>query len=103
MQSSSSRENADGQRGREGIFYARTLSGVELPIIDVTHPAFAVSLSPDEQRTRVDAFLRESQPLDKLPPFLRRPLLRFSLRGSLLGRASNFCVTRCANSRRSGG
>lgn len=86
MQSSSSRKNADGQRRREGIFYARTVSGVELPIIDVTHPAFAVTLSADEQRTRIDAFMRESQPLDKLPPLLRRLLLRFVLRGSLFAR-----------------
>lgn len=89
MQPSSSRANAQGheQGERAGIFYARAPSGVELPIIDVTHPAFAVSLSADEQRTRVDAFMRESQPFHKLPPLLRRPLLRFLLRGSLLARA----------------
>ena len=73
--------------GHTGVFYALSVDGVELPIIDVTHPAFAVSLSAEEQRARVEKFLRESQPFDKVPPFLRRPLLRFLLRGSLLGRA----------------
>ena len=87
MQPSSLRANAQGQREHAGIFYARAPSGVELPIIDVTHPAFAVALSADEQRTRIDAFMRESQPFDKLPPLLRRPLLRFLLRRSLLARA----------------
>jgi hypothetical protein len=87
MQPSSSRDNAPGRGERAGILYARAPNGVELPIIDVTQPAFAVSLSADEQRARIDAFMREAQPLDKLPPLLRRPLLRFLLRGSLLARA----------------
>lgn len=90
MHESSSRPiRSSGSKRREGVFYARTSDGSELPIIDVTHPAFAVSLSDDEQRKRIDAFLRESQPFDRLPPFVRRPLIRFLLRGSLLARAMN--------------
>ena len=71
---------------REGVYYALTDEGLELPVIDVGHPAFAVSLDAAEQRRFVDTFLHERQPLDTLPGFLRRPLLRFMLRESVLGR-----------------
>ena len=72
---------------REGVRYAVTDDGVELPIVDVTHSAFAVSLGEAEQRARVTAFMQEADPLAKLPRFVRRPLVRFFLRGSVLGRA----------------
>jgi hypothetical protein len=74
-------------RKRAGVHYAVTDDGVELPIIDVTHPAFAVALGEEEQRARIAAFMQESQPFEKLPPFVRKPLLRLLLRGSVLGRA----------------
>jgi hypothetical protein len=74
-------------RERGGVFYALTDDGIELPVVDVTHPAFAVALTEAEQRARVDAFLHEMQPLAKLPAAVRRPLLRFLLRGSVLAHA----------------
>lgn len=72
---------------RAGVYYAVTDDGVELPIVDVTHPAFAVSLNEAEQRERVAAFMNAADPFGKLPKFVRRPLLRFLLRGTVLGRA----------------
>jgi hypothetical protein len=75
------------RRKRAGVYYAVTDEGVELPVVDVTHPAFAVSLSEEEQRDRVAAFMQEASPFAKLPAFVRQPLLRFLLRGSVLGRA----------------
>lgn len=72
---------------QKGIYYAVTDEGVELPVIDVGHPAFAVSLDDQEQRAKIHAFLHESPPLTRLPPLVRRPLLKFLLRGSVLGRA----------------
>jgi hypothetical protein len=71
---------------REGVYYALTDEGLELPVIDVGHPAFALVWDDAEQRRFVDAFLRERQPLERLPAFLRRRLLRFFLRESVLGR-----------------
>jgi hypothetical protein len=71
---------------KPGVAYAMTRDGLELPIVDVTHPAFALEMTEAEQAAQVAAFLKEEQPLARLPAFLRRPLLRFFLRGSVLGR-----------------
>ncbi len=75
------------QRKRAGVYYAVTDDGLELPVVDVTHPAFAVSLGEEEQRARVAAYMQESSPFDKLPKLVRQPLLKLLLRGSVLGRA----------------
>jgi hypothetical protein len=71
---------------REGVYYARTDDGVELPIIDVTHPAFAVELDAAAQARFVEQFLSERQPLDGAPVWLRRALFLVFLRNSALGR-----------------
>ncbi len=71
---------------RPGVCYAITKEGVELPIVDVTHPAFALAVSDTEQKTMVETFLREGRPLDALPRPLRKLALHFFLRGSLLAR-----------------
>lgn len=74
------------RKKKPGLHYAPTRDGLELPIVDVTHPAFALTTTDAEQAALVDAFLDEEQPLAKLPAFLRRPLLRFLLRDSVLAR-----------------
>jgi hypothetical protein len=45
-----------------GLHYAVTNDGIELPIVDVTHPAFALSVTDTEQRARVEKFLQEKGP-----------------------------------------
>jgi hypothetical protein len=58
---------------KPGVQYALTPDGVELPIVDVTHPIFALSLTPAEQQERMQAFVRETQKLEQLaPPNWRR-------------------------------
>lgn len=69
---------------RPGVFYAFTCDGFELPVVDVTHPAFAVSITDTEQKTLVEKFLRDGVPMAKLPKPLRELALRFLLRQSLL-------------------
>ena len=59
---------------------------IELPVVDVTHPAFALAPTDAELSAEVARFLKEPEPLAGLPGFLRRPLLRFLLRGSVLAR-----------------
>jgi hypothetical protein len=71
---------------KPGIHYAHTPDGVELPIVDVTNPAFALSVTAGEQQELVQAFMKETQRLDRIPKFIRTPLLRFLLRGSVLAR-----------------
>jgi hypothetical protein len=71
---------------KPGVYYALTPDGVELPIVDVTHPAFALSITPAEQEERMQTFLKETRQLEQLPKLIRIPLLRFVLRGSVLAR-----------------
>jgi len=69
---------------RPGVFYAFTCDGFELPVVDVTHPAFAASITGTEHRTLVEKFLRDGIPLANLPKPLRELALRFLLRQSVL-------------------
>ncbi|MFT3928469.1 MAG: hypothetical protein QM778_38425 [Myxococcales bacterium] len=70
---------------RPGVFYAVSSDGVELPIIDVTHPAFALSFDDEKQRRMLAAYLREQWLVGLVPAALRRRLYRWLLRDSLLG------------------
>ena len=75
---------------KPGVRYALAPLGrdgeLELPIIDVTHPAFALALTADEVDAQVARTLAGPQPFGKLPRFLQRALLRFFLRKSPLAR-----------------
>jgi hypothetical protein len=71
---------------RPGVRYALSADGIELPIVDVTHPAFAVTIDDATLAKQVAAFVAQGPPLAKLPSFLRRWLLRRLLRGSTLAR-----------------
>ena len=69
---------------KPGVHYAVTRDGLELPIVDVSHPAFALSVTETEQRVLLEEFLRRGPPLRRLPKPLRNLLLRFLLRGSVI-------------------
>ncbi|HEY2732460.1 MAG TPA: hypothetical protein VGI70_00670 [Polyangiales bacterium] len=69
---------------QRGVRYAWGPDGIEYPVVDVTHPAFALSVSDAEQRALIATFMKEQQPLTKLPALLRRLLLALVLRGSRL-------------------
>ena len=69
------------------ILTALAPDGRQLPVIDVTHPAFLLHHDEAEVRRRLDAFVREDDQLARLPDFLRKPLIRFLLRGSVFARA----------------
>ena len=72
------------ERKVPGVCYALTSQGVELPVIDVTHPAFALELSAIEQQELVKKFLAQKVPLANWPAPLRKLFFRLALRGSLL-------------------
>jgi hypothetical protein len=72
-------------RKRPGLSYAVTDDGLELPVLDVTHPAFACELSPEKQQHLLARFLDEQRRFARLPRWLRCALSRFVLRGSRLG------------------
>jgi hypothetical protein len=69
---------------RPGVCYATTRDGIELPVVDITHPAFALDIDEAEQRKLGDKFLSDGVPFSGLPSPLRNLLLRFFLRGSIL-------------------
>jgi hypothetical protein len=69
---------------RPGVVYAFTRDSIELPVVDVTHPVFAISITEFEQETMVEKFLCDGVPLAKLPKPFREIALRFLLRQSVL-------------------
>lgn len=75
---------------KPGVHYALAPHGndgdLELPIIDVTHPAFALTLTEDQVDAAVARFLAQPQPFTKLPAFLQRALYALFLRKSILAR-----------------
>jgi len=71
---------------RPGVSYAVTDDGLELPVLDVTHPAFACELSAEKEALMLARFLDEQRRFARLPRWLQRALSRFFLRGSRIGR-----------------
>lgn len=71
---------------KPGVYYALTPEGVELPIVDVTNPAFVLSITPADQQDRVRAFIEERQRFARLPKIIQNLFLRVMLHGSALGR-----------------
>ena len=69
---------------RSGVAYALTKDGVELPVIDITHPVFALNITDAEQSALVQKFLREPISFHFLPRRIRSALLQFFLRNSML-------------------
>ncbi|HKV25480.1 MAG TPA: hypothetical protein VJN93_12875 [Candidatus Acidoferrum sp.] len=71
----------------KGIAYARTAEGLELAVIDVTNPAFALNLSEEQLAELLRQFLIEnSQPRDLSPEVIAA--LKASILGSALMAAS---------------
>jgi hypothetical protein len=69
---------------KDGVCYAVTRDGIELPVVDVTHPAFALDVSDSKQRALVQEFMNQGIPFASCPAPLRNLLLRVLLRGSVL-------------------
>jgi hypothetical protein len=69
------------------MFYATTDEGTELPIVDVTHPQFALSIGPEEQQQRIEEWRRQQAPFRRLPRWLRAALTKLFFKKSVLGRA----------------
>lgn len=72
---------------KPGVFYAVTDDGVELPVIDLTHPSF--DPSPYEARldSKIADFRAEVRRQERVPAFLFNLTMRFMLRKSVLARS----------------
>jgi hypothetical protein len=72
---------------KPGVSYARTAQGQELPIIDVTHPAFAIADDLKSVEALRIAFAATERKQKRLPGFLLRYFMRSAAKRSLLARA----------------
>ena len=64
---------------KSGVCYAVTDDGLELPVIDITHPAFELRLSEAEISAVIDDTLRSMQASASLPAETARGLVEGSL------------------------
>lgn len=71
----------------QGIVYATTSDGYELPIIDITHPAFAVPDDPASLASLRAQYRAAEQQQARLPVFIRRLMMKMGARQSELLRA----------------
>lgn len=71
---------------KPGICYAFSLDGLELPVIDISHPAFRVEISDGELIFRSKRFAQEQASKGALSRWLQHHILPFFLKRSLIGR-----------------
>ena len=71
---------------KPGICYAVTDDGLELPVIDVTNPAFEVSPDENELNVLIQKYLQNVGDTEKAPAFLRELIFRFMRRRSVIMR-----------------
>ena len=70
-----------------GVIYAKTREGIDLPVIDVTNPRFAVPSDPAALRELHEAFIASERRRRRIPKFILRMMLRRAARKSRLIRA----------------
>src|SRR5215467_4796779 len=66
------------------VVFATTADGVRLPVIDVTHPAFAIADDAASLAARRDAFLAWDRRNRRMPRIIMRLLMRLAARRSPL-------------------
>lgn len=67
-----------------GLVFASTADGLRLPVIDVTHPAFAIPDDPATHAARRNAFLAWDRSNRRVPRIVTQLLMRLAARRSLL-------------------
>ncbi len=75
-----------GLRG-EGVLFARTGEGFELPIIDVGHPRFAVPTDPGSAEELYAAFAEAERKRARIPRLVMRFMIRSAAKRSRLMRS----------------
>jgi hypothetical protein len=70
--------------GDRVVVFATTTDGLRLPVIDVTHPAFAVPDDPASLAARRDAFLAWDRRNRRMPSIVTRLLMRLAAQRSPL-------------------
>ena len=80
----------DGSRDLAGVLYVRTDEGLELPVIDVTHPAFALSLTREQLEAVDEEQVRQMRAQPELSDQMRVMLAGSVIGKGLLGSAGGF-------------
>ena len=75
------------QLKKHGVCYAFTDEGMELPVIDITHPAFRVHISKEQLVHAEHEFEAYQKKQAKIPRFISKILHKIFLRKSMLGKA----------------
>src|SRR4051794_8681714 len=76
------------EKGKKpGVCYAYSDDGVELPVIDITHPAFALVVNQTELAAVIADFVRAMTTRQKIPSLVRYILFRLLRRRSILTRS----------------
>jgi hypothetical protein len=74
-------------RESDGMIYAKTREGFDLPVIDITNPRFAVPDDPAAARELYDAFTEGERRRRRIPQFIMRMMLARAAKKSRLVRA----------------
>src|SRR6185436_12416723 len=77
----------DTRSANGGLVFAETTDGLVLPVIDVTHPDFAVPDDPASLAAQRDAFIEWDRRNRRIPQFLTKLLMQMAARRSRLLRA----------------
>src|SRR5262249_56081185 len=72
------------------LIFAEDPTGLRLPVIDVTHPAFTVSVPDEELTAMARRFVDEQRGTVPLPPAVAATLERSLLGGHLLRSTGTF-------------
>jgi hypothetical protein len=70
--------------------YARTDEGIQLPVVDVTNPAFTVSATDAELEVQAEQFVHDNTNRPELPAPIRAVLAQSKLGGALMAAAGGF-------------
>ena len=57
---------------KPGVFYAVSADGIELPIVDVTHPSFALPLDRTEATALIERYAKAESRRGRLQHWARR-------------------------------
>jgi len=81
------RMQSQSQLPLNGVVHAATRDGYTLPVIDVTHPRFAVAEDPARARALYEEFAKFERSRGRVPGFIMRVMLKIAARRSLLMKA----------------
>jgi hypothetical protein len=80
-------QRCSSQPESDGLIYAKTREGFDLPVIDLTNPRFAVPDDPAAARELYDAFIEGERRRRRIPKFIMRMVVGRAAKKSRLVRA----------------